>query len=720
MRIAWLSPLSRFSDISHHSHSILRACADTIGKTSDLTVDLFIEPSSHYLVPPVPATILQPWHDTGFFEANYDLTIFNIGNNVTNHSAINRLCLSHPGIVIVHDIMMQHYWANVIFEQNANPALYAGMLIEHYGEAGAEILERSRITTAPGRARYAPWDTPACIEFPLIEPFLSNATQVVVHSAFAERELSKLGTFDFIRLFLPTDKKPVPDQPAAPVGEIRISSFGDISPPKNYDLLIPAIADVARKLDRPIHYRIAGRPGHATYCDRIVRLAGQASHETFTCTVAQNVSEGELRALKGSSHMFVNIRHPNTETASGSLAEQVAVGIPVVVFASGCYDDLPDTVVQKVRTLSRSAIASEIEGALRPERFRELSDGARAYAADRTARRYFETLIASCKPAANRTEEAGTARYRAALDGMVRNKAGRMSSSAIMRRPDADSRIKALSLECMTLMPGSRRADVEGTLTAFSRFVAPPEIEQTLLLIRHFLERRVLDGAIELSAVPPVVRRSIIFLDNDDMLEDYYERVGQALIGRQARDYDTLVNALITHERERFSAEREKGQSLGPELSGLSDKIGQIRDAMQTHMFLRGVRATRLDEIGQAHPILDTMLLLGCHAPESTLVWTRKPHAVIGLRRPRETATLSFSIEARRGMAKATAISPEMEVRMPSKTEIEVTVAPARPGGSQLAFVELKGGQPFFTPTGSHEHPQGRVLCLKLSEFAIT
>ncbi|MBM1222457.1 glycosyltransferase [Ponticoccus sp. SC2-23] len=719
MRIAWLSPLSRFSDISHHSHSILRAGADTIGKTSDLTVDLFIEPSSHYLVPPVPATILQPWHDADFFAANYDLTIFNIGNNVTNHSAINRLCLSHSGIVIVHDIMMQHYWANVIFEQNANPALYAGMLLDYYGEEGAQVLEKSRITIAPGRARYAPWDTPACIDFPLIEPFLSNATQVVVHSAFAERELSKLGKFDFIRLFLPTDKKPVPEQPAPPVEEIRISSFGDISPPKNYDLLIPAIASVARELNRPIRYRIAGRPGHTTYYDRILRLAEQASHETFTCTVAPNVSETELRALKASSHMFVNIRHPNTETASGSLAEQVAVGVPVVVFASGCYDDLPDTVVQKVHTLSSTAIASSIADALEPARFTELSDGARAYAADHTAQRYFETLIASCKPARPRADDAGAARYRATLDGVVRKKARRMSGIDIMRTPEPAKQIQALSLECMALMPGSRRPDVEEILTAFSKLVPPSAIEQTLLLIRHFLEKRPANGTIDLASIPPIVRRSIVFLDNDDMLQDYYERVGQTLIGRQARDYENLVGALMAHERERFSGERDKGQSLGAELSGLSDKIGQVRDAMQTHLFLRGVHNLRLDEIDQSHPILDTLLLLGCHAPENTLVWTRMPSAVIGIRRPNETATLSFSIEAKRGVAKVSAMSQGVRVQMTSKTDVEITVDPATPQGSRVAFVELKGGQPFFTPTGSQEHPHGRMLCLKLSDFAI-
>lgn len=724
MRIAWLSPLSKFSDISHHSLSILKAAAPVVESDPALSIDLYVEPSTHYYRSPFQTTVLRDWHDPEYFARNYDVTIFNIGNNVTNHQHINRLCLGHPGVVVVHDIMMQHYWANIIFEQNNNPCLYTGLLLEHYGAKGAEVLAKSRISFRGDNVKYAPWDTPNGNKIPLIEPFLRNATKVVVHSDFAERELSKFGDFDFIRLFLPTDKKPVPKQPQPPSNDVVVASFGDISPPKNYELVIPALAEVSSRIQRSITYKIAGRPGHEAYVARIKRLAKTTKHAHFQCIVQENVSEEELRTLKADSHVFVNIRHPNTETASGSLAEQIAVGIPVVVYASGCYDDLSNETVQKVRELSVEAISDGVEASLRPKRFKSLAKASREHAKARTASAYIKTLIDACskgpasKPNARR-KGLDAQLNQAMLEAVSQVKAGGLNSMAMTGNSGKETRIAALSFECMELLGHSSIAEIYATLGAYCSFSSFDEASQAIGLARTALDRPDVFETVDTSAIDQSIKRKIVMIDSERMDSEYYHRISTALLGLGASDYGQLIAALIAKEKEAFALRQTKGRAVGFEPREMTEKIGQVSDA---HEVFRAFskQLPPIDRVDDKVSFWQALCKLGLHAPEGELVWTRSQTAMLGLRLPKSPKLLSFRVESRGKPAHVSALQAGLDVAQSDDSHFEIELPAAKKMQSELAYFRIDGGKEIFELGGSSVHPYGRVLCMKISDFAIS
>ena len=55
-----------------------------------------------------------------------------------------------------------------------------------------------------------------------------------------------------------------------------------------------------------------------------------------------------MQSLVALSDVAVNLRHPSTESASGSLIEQLYFRKPVIVSKVGVYDELPDDVVVKI------------------------------------------------------------------------------------------------------------------------------------------------------------------------------------------------------------------------------------------------------------------------------------------------------------------------------------------------------------------------------------
>lgn len=391
-KIAWLTPLGPNSDIGAHSLCIVEAMHR---RAADFgcEVYLFVQPNGATYCSEAPQFTLDDSFNSDLLSL-FDVSVLNIGNNQENHLAINTIALQRGGIVAVHDVVMQHYLAWTIFESARRPDRYVDIMARYYGNRAMELLEVSRITMRDQLTRYAPWDTPHAFTFPLIEPFLEKAQAIIVHSQFASDIVSAITDRPQLRLFLPSDKKAAPlRKPVSSEERVSFSSLGHIGAAKHLHFCIEAFRN-SPLLRQKATLSIVGGANDRDYIEYLQMLVRDDNLSEWVF-FEFNVTEERLFEVKAATDVFVNIRFPNTESASGSLAEQMACGAPVIVFDSGCYRELPDDAVLKIRDLSSSdALRRAMEALVEDPAMRErIGSAALRHGRERTADAYARKVL---------------------------------------------------------------------------------------------------------------------------------------------------------------------------------------------------------------------------------------------------------------------------------------------------------------------------------------
>jgi hypothetical protein len=139
---------------------------------------------------------------------------------------------------------------------------------------------------------------------------------------------------------------------------------------------------------------IAGRPAEPGLPEELRALAAQLGLGSRVA-VETAVSVARLQQIKREADMFVNLRHPNTEGASGSLVEMLDAGKPVLLHPSGCYAEVPEGAAVRVGTLSDPADLASALAALAadPERRIALGAAGRAHARRLSGGGYIARLL---------------------------------------------------------------------------------------------------------------------------------------------------------------------------------------------------------------------------------------------------------------------------------------------------------------------------------------
>ena len=345
-RIAWLSPYGPLSDIGAFTRCLLPHFSDATG-APPFDCDLFVNAHGETYDSPVPAMDIPAGARIGEILGRYDAAVFNLGNNVENHAQITEAMRRIPGIAVLHDFSYHHYFAHKCFEELHNPPAYARFIREYYGSTGFNMALRSGIITRDATL-YAPWDGENVIDYPLMQPLAALASAVVVHSRFMEERVAQFFKGPILRLFLPSDQKVAPaagDMAAwraetAGREHCQFATFGHIGRPKCLDIIIQAIAS-SPMLRARSQFVIAGHPGDKEYVREIEAMVAKLGL-TRQVVFEYSVTNERLLAIKNATDVFLNLRFPNTEGASGSLTEMMNAGRPIIAFRSGCYADLPE------------------------------------------------------------------------------------------------------------------------------------------------------------------------------------------------------------------------------------------------------------------------------------------------------------------------------------------------------------------------------------------
>ena len=342
MKIAWFTPFAKESAIGRYS----RLVTDELAKAAE--VDLWVPEARHYH-PTALRTIkfgrlLEIRPDT---LAHYDLVVYQLGDHLPYHRQIFEASRKVPGIVILHDFVMHHFFAGYFLQHKNSREEYMAVMTRHYGDRGKAVTQRAFDGLPPWV-----WETDAVVDFPFFEEAIRGAYGVIVHSNFLAARIGKTFQWPVRKLDLPYDagsgSRPVYPRKKLGIREedILIVTVGHVNSNKRVPSVLEALARNSQNA-RKITYAVLG-PCDAEYHKELVALARQHGIQDEV-RLPGFVSEDHLHSYLSHADICVNLRFPAMEGGSASVIEEMLYGKPVVVTDTGFYAELPNDCVRKVR-----------------------------------------------------------------------------------------------------------------------------------------------------------------------------------------------------------------------------------------------------------------------------------------------------------------------------------------------------------------------------------
>ena len=293
-----------------------------------------------------------------------DANIYNIGNNATFHRAIFDVARAAPGIVVLHDTRLQHFFARYSETPGADRDFYIDSMRRSHG---APALADARRWLAGQETLDTLVD-----RYPMALAALDPALAAIVHNQSEQAALARQTRVPVFHLPLvfPAGPAPVRGGP----GEIfRLVIFGFLGPNRRLGPVLDAVAglgdanvrlDVYGALDdpEPVDAQIAG-----------LGLVGRVQRHGF-------VPEAELQAALARADLAINLRYPSMGEASASQLRIWDAALPSLVTRTGWYATLPDDAVlfvepeQEAESLRAQLVAARSD----PERLRRVGQRGRA------------------------------------------------------------------------------------------------------------------------------------------------------------------------------------------------------------------------------------------------------------------------------------------------------------------------------------------------------
>jgi glycosyltransferase involved in cell wall biosynthesis len=334
MKIALFSPLHPLkSGISDYTEEML----PLLGKHFE--IDLYVDPK-HI---PTNSSLRSlfgvfPFQPDSFSAAEYDAVVYHMGNYYPAHRFVYDALRKNPGIVVLHDYVLQGFYARRA-EVEKNFGEYRALLKTHYGKAGEEIAD-----SVARRVQPPIWENEEALDFPLNEEILELATGLIVHSAFVKKRLQTKTAKPIIKIphhghVLKTfDREAERTSWGLRPDEILVSSLGFVNRNRRYELVIAALGELA---DSRLSYFIAGEDRGKLLRDLIAGSNVRVSVQSF-------LPLEKLESLIIASDICVNLRYPTMGESSGSLLRQMGYARPTLISKCGSYAEIPDWAAVKI------------------------------------------------------------------------------------------------------------------------------------------------------------------------------------------------------------------------------------------------------------------------------------------------------------------------------------------------------------------------------------
>ncbi len=338
MRVAYFSPLppqpSGIADYSANLLSPLSAHCEITLFVDQPTVDLARLPAG---LPVRSSAEFQ-----GPLREQFDMCLYQMGNNIRYHAQVYATLLRFPGIVVLHDPNLHAFYIDRAARAAAPCIAFVREMAFAYGKEGAEYARQ--LFTAGGPRQDE--------RYPLFTRLTQVSVGIILHSAYAQQMILRVCPAARTRVV----QQPVPvlartmskttakEQLGLPPDALLLASFGYAAPNKHIHRVIDLLSRL-RSIYPNLHYAVVGAaiPGY----DLAARVADLGLTECVHLTgyIDQETYSKYLWAADAG----VNLRFPTNAETSAALLQLMAAGIPTIVADADAFHELPDAAVIKVK-----------------------------------------------------------------------------------------------------------------------------------------------------------------------------------------------------------------------------------------------------------------------------------------------------------------------------------------------------------------------------------
>jgi glycosyltransferase involved in cell wall biosynthesis len=250
-----------------------------------------------------------------------DVNVYHVGNNAL-HREIYRRAIAEPGVVVLHDAVLQHFFLGSLDE-----AAYSEEFVFNYGEwsralAGELWRERAR---SGADARY--------FARPMVKRVVRASRAVIVHNPTAAAIARAHGAervFEIPHLFVTPQVPSVIDtlrfrqELGAPPNVLLVGTFGHQRETKRLAVLVRAF-EAARARAENIRLLVTGEFVSKAYAQAMEPLLVQAG-----ALRAGHLPEDEFWKYLAATDLCVNLRYPTAAETSGVAIRMMGLGKAVV------------------------------------------------------------------------------------------------------------------------------------------------------------------------------------------------------------------------------------------------------------------------------------------------------------------------------------------------------------------------------------------------------
>jgi glycosyltransferase involved in cell wall biosynthesis len=336
---------------------------------------------------------LRPYEDVRPNDRDADVALYHIGNNRL-HEEIYRRALSDPGVAVLHDAVLQHFFLGALSREQ-----YVEEFVHNYGEwhrGLAEDLWNNRARSAAD---------PRYFDYPMLKRLACASRAIVVHNPAAARLVrehhSGADVFEIPHFFSPP---PAP----GPIDTLRFRGELGLGP---RTLVVGVFGHLRESKRLPAILRAMKRVW-ASGADAKLLVQGSFASSDLERALAPEIDHDPriLRAgflervafwkWAAAADVCVNLRFPTAAETSGIAVSMMGIGKAVVFTSGEEIARLPeDTCLRVDRGLAEEEMLSDILRWLAADREAAIEIGRRAAAyiqrehpLERVAAQYWEIL----------------------------------------------------------------------------------------------------------------------------------------------------------------------------------------------------------------------------------------------------------------------------------------------------------------------------------------
>jgi glycosyltransferase involved in cell wall biosynthesis len=263
-----------------------------------------------------------------------DVALYHVGNNAL-HRDIYQRALTHPGVVVLHDAVLQHLLLGML-----SPQEYIEEFVYNYGEhdgSGARELGRQlweQRARSGADSRY--------FAHPMLKRIATASRAVIVHNPAAaglvREHAPQTGVFEIPHFFEP---------PALPSPEetLRFRESLGLTPET---LLVGTFGHQRETKRLSVLLRALQRAG----ANAVLLVSGEFVSGSFENAIAPLLGhpgiirtgylpEPELWRHAAATDVCINLRYPSAAETSGIAIRMMGIGKPVVFTDSAALDRIP-------------------------------------------------------------------------------------------------------------------------------------------------------------------------------------------------------------------------------------------------------------------------------------------------------------------------------------------------------------------------------------------